>query len=66
MWLVMEIPGIGRLRHPLHPDTLVSNVTRRAYHAGKIDFPFVHIPPYAEIPLNDVVWKLKGPNILLI
>jgi hypothetical protein len=32
----------------------------------KIDFPFVHIPFYAEIPLNDVVWKLKGPNILII
>ena len=41
MWLVMEIPGIGRLRHPLHPDTLVSNVAGHAYHAGGLKIEMV-------------------------
>ncbi|XP_071158231.1 rifampicin phosphotransferase-like [Mytilus edulis] len=41
VWLVMEIPGIGRLQHPLHPDTLVSNVSNNEYTAGGINIEII-------------------------
>ncbi|CAC5406724.1 unnamed protein product [Mytilus coruscus] len=41
VWLVLEIPGIGRLQHPLHPDTLVSNVSNSEYTAGGVKIEMI-------------------------
>ncbi|XP_062619812.1 uncharacterized protein LOC134281343 [Saccostrea cucullata] len=34
VWLYLRIPGVGDFHHPVHPDTLVSNVTPRTLTAG--------------------------------
>lgn len=34
LWLFLEIPGVGCLQHPAHPDTLVCNTDGASFTAG--------------------------------
>ncbi|XP_033762375.1 uncharacterized phosphotransferase YvkC-like [Pecten maximus] len=41
VWLFLEIPGIGVLQHPLHPDTYVINTNGRDYSVGGLKIEMV-------------------------
>lgn len=34
VWLYLHLPGVGDFHHPVHPDTLISNVTPGTLTAG--------------------------------
>lgn len=41
VWLLLEVPGVGRLQHPLHPDTLVCNTAGNRYSAGGLKIEMI-------------------------
>ncbi|KAK7114411.1 rifampicin phosphotransferase-like [Littorina saxatilis] len=42
VWLVLQVPGVGRLQHPGHPDTAVANADPSSFSAGGLRFDVVH------------------------
>lgn len=41
VWLYLRIPGVGDFHHPVHPDTLVCNVTPGTLTAGGLRIDMV-------------------------
>ncbi|OWF55492.1 phosphoenolpyruvate synthase [Mizuhopecten yessoensis] len=55
IWVFLEIPGIGVLEHPLHPDTYVVNTNGRDYTTGGLKIEMVE-------PMK--TWKLSYDGTL--
>ncbi|KAL8583173.1 hypothetical protein ACOMHN_046557 [Nucella lapillus] len=41
IWMVLHIPGVGCLEHPVHPDTLITNTHPSSFAAGGLQFDVV-------------------------
>ncbi|XP_025114920.1 uncharacterized protein LOC112576575 isoform X2 [Pomacea canaliculata] len=41
IWLHLEIPGVGHLQHPVHPDTAISNTDPNSFTAGGLRFEVI-------------------------
>ncbi|XP_052245501.1 putative phosphoenolpyruvate synthase isoform X2 [Dreissena polymorpha] len=41
VWVMLDVPGIGYLQHPLHPDTGVYNMPDGAYRSGGCEFKVI-------------------------
>ncbi|KAK7481714.1 hypothetical protein BaRGS_00027087 [Batillaria attramentaria] len=41
IWLILDVPGVGVLQHPVHPDTLITNTDPNSYSAGGLRFEVV-------------------------
>lgn len=42
IWLLMHVPGVGYLQHPVHPDTSIFNTDPNSFTAGGLRFDVVH------------------------
>lgn len=42
VWLFLQVPGVGCLQHPVHPDTTITNADPNSFSAGGLRFDVVH------------------------
>ncbi|XP_076449058.1 rifampicin phosphotransferase-like isoform X1 [Babylonia areolata] len=42
IWMVLQVPGVGCLEHPIHPDTLICNTDPNSFSAGGLTFQVLH------------------------
>ncbi|KAK3108445.1 hypothetical protein FSP39_008087, partial [Pinctada imbricata] len=58
IWLVLEIPGIGVLEHPVHPDTHVTNTSTNQYNAGGLRIEMIEPMKKWRVSFNGLLrWK---------
>lgn len=41
IWLCLDVPGVGFLHHPVHPDTTIYNTDPNSYSAGGLKFEMI-------------------------
>ncbi|XP_061179945.1 uncharacterized phosphotransferase YvkC-like isoform X2 [Saccostrea echinata] len=57
VWLYLRIPGVGDFHHPVHPDTLVSNVTPGTLTAGGLRIEMLEPMMKWKISFNGLLRK---------